>query len=100
MKGVERKHPSRRRHLSLARADIVRHKSGIVIAWFDNVRLRPGAKIKSRVKLSILDPLSRKRHSTVIENTVKMQFLLITRYGSRYIVLHRNARNFIIFHEK
>ena len=46
MKGVERKQPSRRRHLSLARADIVRHKSGIVIAWFDNVRLRRGAKIK------------------------------------------------------
>ena len=39
---------SRRRHLSLARADIVRHKSGIVIAWFDNVRLRRGAKIKSK----------------------------------------------------
>ena len=48
MKGVERKQPSRRRHLSLARADIVRHKSGIVIAWFDNVRLRRGAKIKSK----------------------------------------------------
>ena len=49
MKGIERKQPSRRRHLSLARADIgtkVRHKSGIVIAWFDNVRLRRGAKIK------------------------------------------------------
>ena len=40
MKVVERKQPSRRRHLSLARADIVRHTSGIVIAWFDNVRLR------------------------------------------------------------
>ena len=48
MKGVERKQPSRRRHLSLARADIVRNKSGIVIAWFDNVRLRRGAKIKSK----------------------------------------------------
>ena len=48
MKGVERKQPSRRRHLSLARADIVRHKSGIVIAWFDNVRLRRGGKIKSK----------------------------------------------------
>ena len=48
MNGDERKQPSRRRHLSLARADIVRHKSGIVIAWFDNVRLRRGAKIKSK----------------------------------------------------
>ena len=56
-----------------------------------------------RVKLSILDPLSRKWHSTVIENTVKIQFLLITCYCTRYIiyyVLHRNARNFIIFHDK
>ena len=52
MKGFERKLPSRRRHLSLARADIVRHKSGIgptiVIAGFDNVRLRRDAKIKSK----------------------------------------------------
>ena len=46
MKGVERKLPSRRRQTSLARADTVRHKSGIVIAWFDNVRLRRVAKIK------------------------------------------------------
>ena len=29
MKGFDRKLPSQRRHLSLARADIVRHKSGI-----------------------------------------------------------------------
>ena len=32
MKGFERKLPSRRRHLSLARADIVRHKSGISLS--------------------------------------------------------------------
>ena len=32
MKGFERKVPSRRRHLSLARADIVRHKSGISLS--------------------------------------------------------------------
>ena len=54
MKSVERKQPSRRRNLSLARADIVRHKSGIVIAWFDNVRLRRGAKIKSRQQFKSL----------------------------------------------
>ena len=46
LKGFERKLPSWRRvDLSLARADIVRHKSGIfVIAGFDNVRLRRDAK--------------------------------------------------------
>ena len=54
-----------------------------------------------RVTLSILDPLSRKRHNTVIENTVKMQFLLITRYGSRYICLASKRQElYIIFHEK
>ena len=52
MKGFERKLLSRRQHLSLARADTVRNKSGIdpiiVIAGFDKVRLRRDAKVKSK----------------------------------------------------
>ena len=49
MKGFKRKLPSRRRHLSLARADTVRHKSGISnAAGFDNVRSKRDAKIKSK----------------------------------------------------
>ena len=65
MKGVERKQQSRRRHLSLARADIVRNKSGIVIAWFDNVRLRRGAKIKSK-----------QRQRTTIRKSLRMPIVL------------------------
>ena len=51
IKGFERKLPSRRRHLSLARADTVRHKSGISLSYaagFDNVRSKRDAKIKSK----------------------------------------------------
>ena len=46
--------------------------------------------------MSILDPLSRKWHSTVTENAVNMQFLLITRHGSRYICFasKRQVRNY------
>ena len=65
MKGVERKQPSRRRHLRLARADIVRHTSGIVIAWFDNVRLRRGAKIKSK-----------QRQRTTVRKSLRMPIVL------------------------
>ena len=53
-----------------------------------------------RVKLSILDPLSRKWHSTVIEHTVKMQILLIIRYGSRYICLASKLQELYYFSRK
>ena len=53
-----------------------------------------------RVKLSILDPLSRKWHSTVIEHIVKMQILLITRYGSRYICLASKLQELYYFSRK
>ena len=53
-----------------------------------------------RVKLSILDPLSRKRLSTVIEKTVKMQCLLITRYGSRNMCFASNRQELYYFSRK
>ena len=72
MKGVERKQPSRRRQTSLARADIARHKSGIVIAWFDNVRLRRIAKIKSK-----------QRQRTTVRKSLRMPIVL----GSTLILI-------------
>ena len=80
--------------------DIVLSSQKDCVDNFNRIVPHTGIWYVCRVKLSILDPLSRKWHSTVIEHIVKMQILLITRYGSRYICLASKLQELYYFSRK